>query len=132
MEKGNAPAMSTHTLHGHALESLRDVGQRIPAAVPVDWSDVEWPDDLVARVADDLAEGFGTVKTVVTPAAVVAAGAGVKAASSTRKFAQRHPVALVAGLAAVVALVIWMRRRRTASSNPGIIDGPAQRVSQVA
>lgn len=129
--------MSTHTVYDHAIDSLRgvgkEVGKRVPNEVPgnIDWPDIEWPDDLVARVADDLADGFGTVKTAVTPAAGAAAGVGVKAASSTARLVRQHPVAAAIGIGAVVALVIWMLRRKS-SSDATISDGSPASVSQVA
>jgi hypothetical protein len=129
--------MNTHTVYDHAIDSLRDVGKevgkRIPDQVPgnLDWPDIEWPDDLVARVAEDVADGFDTVKTVVTPAAGAAAGVGVKAASSAGRLVRQHPVLAAVGIGAVVALVIWMVRRKP-STDTAISDGSPASVSQVA
>lgn len=129
--------MNTHTAYEHAIDSLREaskeMGKRVPNEMPVslDWPDIEWPDDIVARVTEDLADGFGTVKTVVTPAATVAAGIGVKAASSSARLARQHPVLAAVGIGAVVALVIWMLRR-SPSSDAAIADGHPENVSRVA
>lgn len=129
--------MNTHTVYDHAIDSLRGVGKEMGKHVPneipgnLDWPDIEWPEDLVARVAEDLADGFGTVKTVVTPAAGAAAGVGVKAASSTGRLVRQHPVIAAVGIGAVVALVIWMLRRKP-SSDTAISDGSPESVSQVA
>jgi hypothetical protein len=129
--------MSTHTVYDHAIDSLREVskevGKRVPNEVPVnlEWPDIDWPDDLVARVTEDLADGFGTVKTVVTPAAGIAAGVGAKAATSTGRIVRQHPVLTAVGIGAVIALVIWVLRRKS-SSNAAVSDGRPQSVSQVA
>lgn len=124
--------MSTHTAYDHAIDSLREVGKevgkRVPNELPVS---LDWPDDLVARVTDDLAEGFGTVKTAVTPAAGVAAGVGVKAASSAGRIVRQHPVLAAAGIGAAIALVIWLLRR-TSSSDATASEGRPESVSQVA
>lgn len=124
--------MKTHTVYDHAIDSLREVskevGKHVPNEVPVN---IEWPDDLVARVTEDLADGFDTVKTVVTPAAGVAAGVGVKAASTTGRIVRQHPVLAAVGIGAAIALVIWMLRR-TSSSDAAVSDDHPERVSQVA
>jgi hypothetical protein len=139
------PAMSTHTAYEHAIESLREVGkevgkevskvgQRVPVDVPgnLDWPDIDWPDDLVARVAEDVADGLGTVKTVVTPAAAVAAGVGAKAATSTGRFVRQHPLLVAAGIGATIALVIWIVRRGGSASDATTSADHTESVSQVA
>jgi hypothetical protein len=127
--------MSTHTVYEHAIDSLRgasrEVGKRIPTEVPVSLNDIEWPEDLVARVTEDLAESFDTVKTVVTPVAGVAVGAGASVAATIGQTVRRHPVLAAAGIGVAIALVIWMLRR-TSTSDSALAAGHPERVSQVA
>ena len=103
------------TIYETAIDTVRETGGRLARELP---SGVEWPDDLVDRVADELTHGFDALKGAVVPAATVAVGAGANAAIAGGRSVRRHPALMVGGGLAVVAVVIWLvRRRRTTSDH---------------
>ena len=103
------------TIYETAIDTVRETGGRLARELP---SGVEWPDDLVDRVADEITHGFDALKGAVVPVATVAVGAGANAMISGGRSVRRHPALMVGGGLAVVAVVIWLvRRRRTTSDH---------------
>ena len=118
------------TIYENAVDAVRETGGRLARELP---SGVEWPDDLVDRVADELAHGFGALKGAVVPAATVAVGAGANAVMSGGRSVGRHPALMIGGGLAVVAVVIWLvRRRRTTSEQQHGRDVGAEAYRPVA
>ena len=97
------------TAYEHAFETLRDFGGKLTSEVP---SSIDWPDDLVERVTGEVVDGFDSIKHAVAPAASVAVDAGSQAAVTTTRFVRRHPVMVVSGAVALVAIFWWFARRR--------------------
>lgn len=115
--------MSAFALYEQAVDSVKDAGSRFPtdgAATLV--SSVEWPDDLADRAVDGLTVGLDAVKHTVVPAASAVADAGAVATGSTTRWVRRHPIATAAGLAAVIAALVWATRRRRTDQSPA--DAP--------
>ena len=107
------------TIYESTVDTLREVGERLSHDLPKNLpSSVEWPDDLVDRVTDDLSGGFDVVRGAVVPAATVAVGAGTKAAAAGSSIVRRHPVLVAGGAVALVLAVVWfVRRRRTSDAD---------------
>jgi len=105
------------TIYETAIDTVRETGGRLARELP---SGVEWPDDLVDRVADEITHGFDALKGAVVPVATVAVGAGANAMISGGRSVRRHPALMVGGglgVVAVVAVVIWLGRRRRTTSD---------------
>jgi len=118
------------TIYENAVDTVRETGGRLARELP---SGVEWPDDLVDRVADELTHGFDALKGAVVPAATVAVGAGANAVIAGGRSVRRHPALMVGGVVAVVAVVIWLvRRRRTTSDHQQSRDVGAETRRPVA
>ena len=120
------------TIYETAFDTVRDTSERLAREIPTRLpsglmpSGVDWSEDVVERVADELVHGFGVVKDAVGPVASVAVGAGANAAIAGSRTARRHPVVLIGGGIALVALVVWVvRRRRKASEQPTTVSGYA-------
>ena len=102
------------TIYENAVDTVRETGGRLARELP---SGVEWPDDLVDRVADELTHGFDALRGAVVPAATVAVGAGANAAIAGGRSVRRHPALMIGGGLAAVAVVIWLVRRRRTNSD---------------
>jgi hypothetical protein len=115
------------TAYEQAVDVVREVGGRLAHELPAKLpsvslpsvssvsslpSNLDWPDDLVERVADDLSVGLEAVKGVLAPAGTLAVGAGAKAAVAGGRTIRRHPLVYIAGGLAVLGLVAWVARRR--------------------
>ena len=110
------------TTYEAAFDTVRETGERLAREIPTRLpsglmpSGVDWSEDVVERVADELVHGFDVVKEAVGPVASVAVGAGANAAIAGSRTARRHPLVLIGGGIALVALVVLLvRRRRNAS-----------------
>jgi len=117
------------TIYETAVETVRDTGERLAREIPGRLPSGDWPDDVVERVADELMHGFDVVKEAVVPVASVAVGAGTNAALSGRRTAGRHPLLMIGGGVALVALVVWLvrRRRSGADERPEVYGVPETR-----
>jgi len=108
------------TMYESAIDTVRETSGRFARELP---SGIDWPDDLVDRVADELTHGFDALKGTVVPAAAVMVGAGTNAAISGGRTVRRHPALMIGGGLAIVAVVIWLvRRRRTTSDHHQLSD----------
>jgi len=108
------------TMYESAVDAFQETGGRLTRELP---SGIEWPDDLVDRVADELTHGFDALKGTVVPAAAMVVGAGTKAAISGGRSARGHPALMIGSGLAVVAVAIWLlRRRRTTSDHQQFRD----------
>jgi len=108
------------TMYESAVDTIRETGGRLARELP---SSIEWPDDLVHRATDELVHGFDALQVAVVPAATMAVSAGTTAAISGSRSARRHPALMIGGGLAIVAVVIWLvRRRRTTSDLQHSVD----------
>lgn len=108
------------TMFESAVDTVRETGERLARELP---SSIDWPDGLVDRATDELVHGLDALKVVVVPAATMAVSAGTTAAISGSRSARRHPALMIGGAIAIVAVVIWLvRRRRTTSDFEQLSD----------
>lgn len=103
--------MSTPTAYKFALDKFHEVEQRLPIDRVLDTNFL--PDDVVARLTDDLGDGVEALKHAVAPAAAVALDTSRQAVGTTRRLVQRRPWLVVGGLVlAVGAIALVVARRR--------------------